>query len=565
MPPFKDGPKSPLFSPIPFSGTADPAKLPREIVSEWMANAAKRAPTGDCVGHGIPFKIRRVAVVAREPVTVRIKSTRAPWFVFLHCSEVIAQEADASGFIAASRGHGRLGEHAADYEVIYADGKREVLQIRRRMQVGAFAGPWGENCFEATTFGKSHSVRPHHEQMTWGWGHSQTRATAGGDWGFQTWLWAWENPRPGSAVVALRLVPVSGVVVLFGISAGKVSSNPLRWETRRKMIWHLRGEVDFDMKLDDRGNLPQIRLDLGTVIHAERHRLYPDKGWEASLKNSAPPVSDREILVEFAAHRDARFHLPGKRALPVRGRTVNEIESVPPANRRVDLKVVDRATGKPIAVKLHVHGRAGEYLVPVDRHRHPNPAWFEDYSSDVVHNGYHTATYISGETVLDLPRGEVFVEVSRGFEVKPRRLRVRVGPNTRTITIPLDKVLRWREKGWVSADTHVHFLSPITGILEGAAEGVNVVNLLASQWGELMTNVGDFDGRMTWGSKEAGGDGEHLVRVGTENRQHVLGHISLLGYRGRIIAPMTTGGPDESALGDPVECLLSEWAERCRA
>jgi len=130
--------------------------------------------------------------------------------------------------------------------------------------------------------------------------------------------------------------------------------------------------------------------------------------------------------------------------------------------------------------------------------------------------------------------------------------------------IEIEKVLPWREKGWVTADTHVHFLSPMSALLEGSAEGVNVVNLLASQWGELMTNVGDFDGHTTWGSKEAGGDGEHLVRVGTENRQHVLGHISLLGYRGPIIAPMTTGGPDEAALGDPVEALLTEWARRCR-
>ena len=79
-----------------------------------------------------------------------------------------------------------------------------------------------------------------------------------------------------------------------------------------------------------------------------------------------------------------------------------------------------------------------------------------------------------------------------------------------------------------------------------------------------MTNVGDFDGRTTLGSRESGGDGEYLVRVGTENRQHVLGHISLLGYRGPIIAPMTTGGPDESALGDPVEILLTEWARQCK-
>ena len=104
----------------------------------------------------------------------------------------------------------------------------------------------------------------------------------------------------------------------------------------------------------------------------------------------------------------------------------------------------------------------------------------------------------------------------------------------------------------------------MSAMLEGSAEGVNVINLLASQWGELMTNVGDFDGRSTWGSKETGGDGEYLVRVGTENRQHVLGHISLLGYRGAIISPMTTGGPDESALGDPIEILLTEWARQCK-
>jgi hypothetical protein len=140
-----------------------------------------------------------------------------------------------------------------------------------------------------------------------------------------------------------------------------------------------------------------------------------------------------------------------------------------------------------------------------------------------------------------------------------------VGARTREITVAVEKVLPWRERGWVSADTHVHFLSPHSALLEGAGEGVNIVNLLASQWGELMTNVGDFDRRTTLGSRESGGDGEYLVRVGTENRQHVLGHISLLGYDGPIIAPMTTGGPDESALGDPVEILLTEWARQCKA
>ena len=211
-----------------------------------------------------------------------------------------------------------------------------------------------------------------------------------------------------------------------------------------------------------------------------------------------------------------------------------------------------------------MHGESGEYLPPVDRHRQPNQAWFEDYSVDFIHQGAHNCTYIPGETQLKLPVGHVYIEISKGFEVKPIRTRFKVLPSTKEITVEIEKVLPWREKGWVTADTHVHFLSPNSALLEGAGEGVNVVNLLASQWGELMTNVGDFDGKTTHGSREKGGDGEYLVRVGTENRQHVLGHISLLGYNGRILAPMTTGGPDEAALGDPIEILLAEWARLCK-
>ena len=36
----------------------------------------------------------------------------------------------------------------------------------------------------------------------------------------------------------------------------------------------------------------------------------------------------------------------------------------------------------------------------------------------------------------------------------------------------------------MTADTHVHFLSPSTAVLEAQAEGLNLVNLLAAQWGD---------------------------------------------------------------------------------
>jgi hypothetical protein len=88
---------------------------------------------------------------------------------------------------------------------------------------------------------------------------------------------------------------------------------------------------------------------------------------------------------------------------------------------------------------------------------------------------------------------------------------------------------------------------------------------LASQWGEMYSNVSDFDGKSTIGARDFGGDGEFLVRVGTENRMQVLGHISLLGYKGEMIHPLCSGGPAESALGDPLEVTMAEWAQRCIA
>ena len=93
----------------------------------------------------------------------------------------------------------------------------------------------------------------------------------------------------------------------------------------------------------------------------------------------------------------------------------------------------------------------------------------------------------------------------RGYEIAPIRSAVEVGPDTDELVFEFERVLRWRERGWVTADTHVHFLSPQTALLEGKAEDVNVVNLLASQWGEMFSNVGDFDGSTTFGATDLGG------------------------------------------------------------
>jgi hypothetical protein len=518
----------------------------------------------------MPFHLGRAALAIDKPVVIPLERVKAPWLVFLHTTDHEDQAANKDGFLSPTRGNMQLGVHVADYVFCYADGTEERVHIRWRFQIGMFWRHWGEHCFEAAAHCKPHPIRTLTEQprerAPWGW--TQTRVGQPDLVPWVYWVWPWENPHPEKALVAVRVEPKTSKTLIAAISTGKATSNPLRWETRQKAVLHLNRGVEFDPTLDDRGLFKHIQLDLGQVISAEPRKVYSNKAWKDALAGQPPAVSSNEVLVEYTAHPEARFHLEGGKTVPVSklatGARIGSIAPVEPARQRVRLRVVEQGSGKAVPVKLHVHGNAGEYLAPVDRHRIPNPHWFEDYSADYVGEQGHLCAYIPGETVINLPAGSVFVEITKGFEIRPVRKVFNVSGRTEEIVIPIEKVLSWRERGWVTADTHVHFLSPATARLEGAAEGVNVVNLLASQWGELMTNVGDFDGKTTFGSKEAGGDGEWLVRVGTENRQHVMGHISLLGYNGDIIAPMTVGGPDESALGDPVEILLLEWARLCR-
>lgn len=570
-----DGPASPLFSPIPFTPPPGVESITQEPLSAAMRAALPHAPQGRCISWGIPFQINTPLVLNRAPVTIDLRPQTPAWLVWLHTSDLGPAPETPFGPLPPEYGDDALGEHAADYLLLYADGSEARLAVRRRHQVGAFHRRWGIHCFEAVAQHKPYPVAPHHEQNSPViWGESQTRVAPGdfGPWVY--WLWAVENPHPDRPLAGVRCEPVNGLLLLAALSGGQTTDQPLRWAPRRKALLRLPRHEQFDPHLDDHGRLRQVQLDLGQVISAIPRPIYPPESWETGHVAQLPSRAENEVLVEYTAHPEACFHLADGQVIPVRrvaaGSASGSLEPVAPAVQRVRLRVVEASSGKRVPARLHLHGSHGEYLAPLDRHRLPNPAWFEDYSADYIHIDRgdparrHPSTYIDGETVVDLPLGPVYVEISKGFEIRPQRRVLQVDGSTEEITIPLEKVLPWREKGWVSADTHVHFLSPTTARLEGSAEGVNVVNLLASQWGELMTNVGDFDGQHTWGSPETGGDGEWLVRVGTENRQHILGHISLLGYGGRIIAPMTTAGPDESALGDPLDSLLTEWARQCR-
>jgi len=256
-------------------------------------------------------------------------------------------------------------------------------------------------------------------------------------------------------------------------------------------------------------------------------------------------LEDRRKPANFSvgdAYRDGRSN-SGSARLNVLGGT----------RQWMQVTVIDRSTGKPTPARVHFSGARGEYLAPYGHHARVNPNWFEDYGADVVYQGRNFA-YVDGRFTTDLPVGDVYVEIWKGFEYTPVRAKVRVKPGQKELKLTINRWKDLRRDDWVTADTHVHFISPHTAWLQGQGEGVNVVNLLASQWGRLFTNVGDITGRPGVVQDDT------IVFVGTENRNHMLGHMSMLGTKDLPVYPMCCGGVSESFIGDPDFRMLAEWA-----
>ncbi len=591
-------PASPKFTPIDlgphFNVTPTqfgPRPQARELGSGLSRDGLIRTPAGRQSLRGIPFLLGPEGVEVKRwlllSTSSQIAGTRKTEIHLGRQASFLCLAAfcgwdpnEAPPIDAGPEDVEKVGQRLAQAVLVYEDGSEYALPLRRRFEVNAPSTEWGHLSFASLTHEKDAPTQltdPLRNAMHWG--RLQTAELdenypSGPDGRAEpiVWVSALPNPQPDRPLKSLRLEAMSDdLLVVCGLTLFDGHENPLRFE--RLALYR----ITLPEAIGDVQRW-KVEVDLGIVARTYALGEFQPEAWlsspEAGLgERSQPGPEDRFLYAEVTASREATLWLldskSGKRYAfdlgPVAGG--KEASAGDAEAARVEVlhgekvwlhgEVVDASTGRPTPVRLAFRSEQGRYIPPYGHRAEINDAWFEDYGADVKVRDTSFA-YLDGTFQAELPVGDVYVEITKGFEYQPVRSKVRIEPGQREIKLEVKRLADFRSQGWVSADTHVHFISPTTALLEGQAEGLNLINLLAAQWGDLFTNVGDLtDSPLTTR------DGEMMVWVGTENRQHILGHLGLLGTRGAVY-PMSASGPEESYLGDPLRSTLAEWADACR-
>ena len=528
-----------------------------------------RPKIGAQIFHGLPFNIggdepepTRCFIGlfgdagAQNQITVPIQAS-ANYLIFAHT-------------LLESRLHDGepIGYVGANYSFQFAGGDTIQVPIRERFEVAVVPTAWGQRAFLAEPDVQDHLV-PRYEGPWDAMGRRQSEAMQA--FPDDYYLWAWENPHPEKTIESVTIQPTGRKFFVAAITLSHLEEFPFFRTGKQEVKITLPQPADADQPFD-----LEVEVDRGvaTYPHALPEKPAGDfinddfKGWGETQNPKASPA-----YVEIAAIPSATVTVSNS------GETLGETNWGDVQNRgivetpRAQLELVDRGrnwvhvtvlddeTGRPIPCRTHFRSPEGVPYQPHGYHNHVNrnlDTWHTDIGGD-LRLGQITYAYIDGQCQGWLPRGEVVVDVARGFEYEPLRTTINIDPGQRELTLRLKRWTNMNANGWFSGDSHVHFLGAQGAHREAQGEDLNVVNLLQSQWGHLFTNTEDFTGHPTITN-----DGNTIVYCSQENRQHILGHLILWGLK-EPVYPWCSDGPGEAELGGTLEEMMSYWADATRS
>jgi hypothetical protein len=227
----------------------------------------------------------------------------------------------------------------------------------------------------------------------------------------------------------------------------------------------------------------------------------------------------------------------------------------------VHVRINDAASGQPTPARVRFFAEDGQYYAPLGRLKDFALGFAEDVGGNVLLNGKSFA-HVDGSFEIPLPPEPFTLEISKGPEYTPLRREVAVGPGKLSIRLALERWINLREERWYSGDCQVHNATPHSALLEGMAEDVAVVNLLAAQTSlnssvdyrphQAIPNVLAFSGQEPAIQKPG-----YMVAVNTLNRHAALGSLALLNCH-RVVYPLVFGHPD-----GPETWNLGAWCNQC--
>lgn len=533
-----------------------------------LGQNASQLPTGQQTLQGLPFLlgppdgagpsvIGLGSGLRSEPVTIMVGKT-ARYILFAHrLLESKIHEGDP------------VGRECGEYVFTYGDGSAVVVPIRERLEIGIIPSGWGQLALLAHPDMKD-GLMPRHEGNWGGAGNRQTEAIQA--WPRWFYLFPWENPHPESAVQSIIVRPSGPRFLIAAITLSHLEEYPFTRSAKRAVKIVLPQEEDaakrFGLEVEvDRGvatypfSLPQASSDeyLADSMHGWGERQNQASS-PAYVEIAATPSATVTVKQDGDALGSAQWgELQDKGSVEASPRL--KMIVVDEGRNWVRTQVLDDYTGRPVPCRIHFRSPDGVPYQPHGHHAHVNTnmgTWHIDIGGD-VRLGQITYAYIGGKCEGWLPRGDVIVDIARGYEYEPIRQRVRIEPGQQELTFRLKRFANMNDERYFSGDTHVHFLSTQGAHTEAAGEGVNVINLLLSQWGHLFTNTEEFTG-----APSVAPDGKTVVYATQENRQHILGHLTLLGLK-EPVNPWCSDGPGEAELGGNLETTLSRWADACHA
>lgn len=222
---------------------------------------------------------------------------------------------------------------------------------------------------------------------------------------------------------------------------------------------------------------------------------------------------------------------------------------------RFQARVVDAATGQPLAARIYLQSQSGEWLFVTSADPDGTALPYREQWVPMPESVEQHTTVSAHPFRVDLEPGTYVVEVERGKEYFPLRKTLIIGHDDVTKVLRLKRWISLADRGWYSGETHVHRrLHELPNVMQ--AEDLNVAFPVAF-WTTRSDAPPDLEpstlrrqGPSPFGPRADAGvapiavDAHHVILprnteyevFSVNGQRHVLGAVFLLNHRSRFTA-----------------------------